>query len=145
MHPGVLEARTEMYNDWVSRWITNIDPEVKRIYAIATMLHPYFKAYDFIDDFDLIPQGDKAWAIRELRNEWAIAWKPRPKPLDAPAAGAPADAPAADAPAADAPAADAPAAHTIGGPVACSGTGDQEAEGDAGWSSWQPCEEGGVA
>ena len=38
MHPGVLEARTEMFDDWVKRWITNLDPEVKRTYAIATLL-----------------------------------------------------------------------------------------------------------
>eukprot|EP00966_Prymnesium_polylepis_P234856 5432228-Prymnesium_polylepis.1 len=69
MHPGVLEARTAMYNDWVSRWVTNIDPVVKRTYAIATLLHPCFKTYDFIDGFDLIPQSDKEWALRELRNE----------------------------------------------------------------------------
>ncbi|KAL1519171.1 hypothetical protein AB1Y20_003431 [Prymnesium parvum] len=27
MHAGVLAARTAMYDDWVSRWVTNIDPE----------------------------------------------------------------------------------------------------------------------
>lgn len=43
MHPGVLEARTKMYHDWVARWISNLPSEVKRIYAIATMLHPYLK------------------------------------------------------------------------------------------------------
>ena len=75
MHPGVLQARTEMYDDFVSRWITNINPEVKRTYAIATLLHPCFKTYDFIDGFDLIPQSDKAWALRELRTEWATNWK----------------------------------------------------------------------
>jgi hypothetical protein len=98
MHPGVLEARTNMCNDWVSRWITNIDPNVKRTYAIATLLHPCFKTYDFIDGFDLIPQSDKAWALRELRTEWLTVWKPRPKPLDAPAADAPAGDAMADAP-----------------------------------------------
>lgn len=77
MHDGVLAARTDMYDDWVTRWITNIDPEVKRTYAIATLLHPSFKDYEFIDDFALIPQSDKAWALRELRSEWATVWKPR--------------------------------------------------------------------
>ena len=77
MHDGVHEARTDMYNNWVVRWITNIDPEVKRTYAMATLLHPYFKAYDFIDEFDLIPQSDRMWALRELRSEWATVWKPR--------------------------------------------------------------------
>ena len=67
MHAGVLEARTAMYDDWVLRWISNIDPMVKRTYAISTLLHPCFKKYDFIDDFDLIPQSDKEWALRELR------------------------------------------------------------------------------
>ena len=78
MQAGVLSARTDMHTDWVRRWITNIDPHAKRIYAIATMLHPAFKQYDFIDDFDLIPQTDKAWALSELRNEWLTVWKPRP-------------------------------------------------------------------
>ena len=82
MHDGVLEARTDMYDDWVTRWITNIDPEVKRTYAIATLLHPYFKDYDFIDDFALIPPSDKAWALRELRSEWATVWKPRPPAVE---------------------------------------------------------------
>ena len=48
----------------------------------------------------MIPQSDKEWALRELRNEWATVWKPRPKPADAPAADAPAD----DAPSAAPPA-----------------------------------------
>ena len=47
-------------------WIINIDPHAKRIYAIATLLHPAFKHYDFIDDFDLVPATDKAWALNEL-------------------------------------------------------------------------------
>lgn len=89
MHPGVLEARTAMYNDWVTRWITNLDPEAKRIYAIATLMHPCFKEYDFIDDFDLIPKSDKAWAIRELRNEWRTAWKPGPVTNTSPEQGSP--------------------------------------------------------
>eukprot|EP00966_Prymnesium_polylepis_P170657 3945023-Prymnesium_polylepis.1 len=89
MHPGVLEARTDMYNDFVARWITNIDPMVKRTYAIATLLHPCFKTYDFIDSFDLIPKSDKAWALRELRCEWAASWKPRPAPVTAAATPVP--------------------------------------------------------
>ena len=68
-----------MYDDWVSRWITNLDPAVKRTYAIATLLHPCFKLYEFIDDFDLIPQSDKVWALRELRTEWSTVWKPHKK------------------------------------------------------------------
>lgn len=102
IHPGVLKARTEMYDDFESRWVTNIDPKVKRTYAIATLLHPCFKTYDFIDDFDLIPQSDKAWALSELRFEWATVWKPRPKTLEPPEALEPsADSPKpADVPAA---------------------------------------------
>ena len=102
MHDGVLEARTDMCDDWVARWITNLAPEVKRVYAIAALLHPCFKTYDFIDDIDIIPQADKAWALRELRTEWATVWKPKREAATtsdsaAPAAGdaAPADAPAA--------------------------------------------------
>eukprot|EP00966_Prymnesium_polylepis_P108900 2520566-Prymnesium_polylepis.1 len=96
MHPGVLQARTDMYDDWVSRWITNLDPTVKRTYAIATLLHPCFKTYEFIDDFELIPASDKEWALRELRNEWATVWKPRPQPPSA-ANAPPPTADAADA------------------------------------------------
>ena len=81
MHSSVLEARTAMYDDWVLRWITNLPLETKRTYAIATLLHPCFKSYDFIDGFDLIPSTDKAWALRELRTEWSTVWKPRPKPI----------------------------------------------------------------
>jgi hypothetical protein len=99
MHDGVLLARTAMYEDWVRRWITNLDLEVKRTYAIATMLHPCFKSYDFIDDFDLIPSSDKAWALRELRTEWSTVWKPKAKPADAEPEGA---EPAAEVPAATA-------------------------------------------
>ena len=48
----------------------------------SRLLHPCFKAYDFIDGFDLIDQSDKAWALRELRTEWSAVWKPRPKPVE---------------------------------------------------------------
>ena len=71
MHQGVLAARTAMHDDWVSRWITNLPDETKRTYAIATLLHPYFKDYSFIDGFDMIPSSDKEWALRELRTEWS--------------------------------------------------------------------------
>ena len=102
MHPGVLKARTAMYDDWVRRWITNLAPEVKRTYAIASLLHPCFKTYDFVDNMELIPASDKAWALRELRMEWATVWKQRPTPAPAPAPtpAGPSDAAAAD-PAAD--------------------------------------------
>lgn len=102
MHDGVLKARTDMYNDWVARWITTLDPEVKRTLAIATLLHPCFKAYDFIDGFDLIDQSDKAWALRELRTEWSTVWKPRPKPVEGGAPGGSADPMPAASPAANA-------------------------------------------
>ena len=100
MHPGVLAARTEMYDDWVLRWITNLDPEVKRTYAIASLLHPCFKTYDFIDGLDLIPQGDKALALRELRTEWTTVWKPPPKATEPAAAAAATLTTATEAPAA---------------------------------------------
>ena len=104
MHQGVLAARTAMHDDWVSRWITNLPDETKRTYAIATLLHPYFKDYSFIDGFDMIPSSDKEWALRELRTEWSTVWKPKaaePTTTD----GAPAPAPTpetAPAPEADA-------------------------------------------
>lgn len=75
MHSGVLTARSSMYDDWVSRWITNLPLEVKRTYAIATLLHPCFKKYEFIDNLSFIPITDKAWALRELRTEWMTVWK----------------------------------------------------------------------
>ena len=101
MHPGVLKARTAMYDDWVRRWITNLTAEVKRTYAIASLLHPCFKAYDFVDGLALIPAGDKAWALRELRTEWATVWKlsqpfPASAPAPAPTSAGPSDAAAAD-------------------------------------------------
>ena len=58
-----------MHANWMLRWVTNLDPAVKRVYAIATQLHPCFKTYDFIDGFDFIPESDKAWALQELRTE----------------------------------------------------------------------------
>ena len=90
MHAGVLEARTAMHADFVSRWITNLPDETKRTYAIATLLHPCFKSYDFIDEYNFIPSSDKAWALSELRTEWSTVWKPRPEPDEtapAPASG----------------------------------------------------------
>ncbi|KAL1511652.1 hypothetical protein AB1Y20_004942 [Prymnesium parvum] len=48
---------------------------VKRTLAIATLLHPSFKSYDFIDGLSFIAQSDKAWALRELRTEWKFLWK----------------------------------------------------------------------
>lgn len=75
MHPPVLAARTLMHMDWMERWVDQLDRAVKRTLAIATLLHPSFKEYDFIDDLDFIPAGDKSWALRELRNEWLFVWK----------------------------------------------------------------------
>ena len=99
MHPGVLKARTAMYDDWVRRWITNLTAEVKRTYAIASLLHPCFKAYDFVDGLALIPAGDKAWALRELRTEWATVWKlSQPFPASAPLPPPPPPAPLAPQP-----------------------------------------------
>ena len=111
MHPGVLAARTAMHDDWMMRWITTLDPAVKRVYAISTLLHPCFKTYDFIDSFDFIPQSDKEWALQELRTEWKYMWKPKPE--------APAVEPAATEPAAAAPAT-APAAAPAVAPAAAS-------------------------
>lgn len=102
MHAGVLKARTEMHSDWVSRWITNLDPEAKRTYALATLLHPYFKTYHFVEDFRLLPESEKAWALRELRSEWATTWKPsgstqvHNEGADHDSSGAPADADVAE-------------------------------------------------
>eukprot|EP00966_Prymnesium_polylepis_P242826 5615801-Prymnesium_polylepis.1 len=101
MHAGVLSARTDMHDDFMLRWVTNLDPATKRTYATATLLHPCFKTYDFIDAFDFIPKSDKAWALQELSTEWKFLWKPKPAapdPTAAPAApdsAAPAVAPAA--------------------------------------------------
>ena len=88
-----------MYDDWVRRWITNLAPEAKRTYAIASLLHLCFKTYDFVDNMELIPESDKAWALRELRTEWATVWKQTPTLAPAPAP-TPSDAAAAN-PAAD--------------------------------------------
>ena len=51
MHAGVLEARTAFHNDVKRRYVTEIDPAHKRTNAIATLLHPCFKDYDFINDY----------------------------------------------------------------------------------------------
>ena len=66
-----------MYHDWMRRWITELPQEVKRTYMIATLLHPCFKTYDFIEGCALIPATDKVLALGELRIEWATVWKPR--------------------------------------------------------------------
>jgi hypothetical protein len=77
--------------------MTNLDLETKRTYAIATLLHPCFKTYDFIDDLSIIPASDKEWALRELRTEWATVWKAKAAPADATTT----DEPGTDAPAED--------------------------------------------
>lgn len=75
LHPSVRQARSAMYADWISRWVTNLDMASKRIYAIATLLHPGFKSYDFVDHLNFVPSSDKTWALRELRTEWEFQWK----------------------------------------------------------------------
>ena len=78
MDTGVREARTTMWDDMVRRWITQLPLETKRTYAIATLLHPCFKKYDFIDAYpSLVQSSEKQWAIRELRTEWLTVWKPQ--------------------------------------------------------------------
>ena len=54
IHAGVAAARKAMYRDWLDRWVTHLDPSVKRTYAIAALLHPCFKEYDFIDGLDFV-------------------------------------------------------------------------------------------
>lgn len=54
MHGGVLAARTAMYGDLVSYWISNLAHETKRTYAIATLLHRCFKNYYFVDGLQCI-------------------------------------------------------------------------------------------
>lgn len=62
-----------VHADHVPRRASNLKSAVQRVYAIATLLNPGFKCYDFIDDFDFIPaHDDKAWATRELRTEWKL-------------------------------------------------------------------------
>jgi hypothetical protein len=73
MIPGVLDARTDFHEDWVDRFVTNLDPVAKRQYAIATLFHPYFKAYDFVGS----TAQEKMWALSEMRNEWLFTWKPK--------------------------------------------------------------------
>ena len=108
IHKGVLAARTALYTDTLRRFVTDIDPAHKRVYAIATLLHPCFKDYSFIDAYDFIDVSDKAWALQELSSEWKFQWKPKPKPPSA--AGSSADPPAA----ADPPvAADSPGPPTV--------------------------------
>ena len=79
MHQGVLAARTEMYKDWYRRWVTELRPaEAKKVYAISTLLHPFFKDYSFIDAYSFVDASDKAWALGELRSEWRFEWKNKP-------------------------------------------------------------------
>lgn len=73
----VLTARRAMHADMVTRWITTLSPDVKRLMAIASQLHPLFKAYTFAEK--ILP-NEKSWALRELRTEWRTNWKPRPRP-----------------------------------------------------------------
>ena len=91
MHAGVLNARTNLHNDLLRRFVTELDPVFKRTYAIATLLHPWFKDYSFIDEYSFIDQSDRVWAFRELETEWKFKWKP--KPISAP--GSSADPPTA--------------------------------------------------
>jgi len=101
MHSGVLEARTALHDDLFRRWITKLPPETKKVYAIATLLHPCFKDYSFIDEYAFVSAADKPWALSELRNEWRINWKNKPLRMPAPEVAA-APAPASPAPAATA-------------------------------------------
>eukprot|EP00966_Prymnesium_polylepis_P289306 6682894-Prymnesium_polylepis.1 len=75
---------------------------------MSTLLHPCFKDYSFIDEYDFIDASDKAWALQELRSEWKFKWKPAATagtssdppptvadpPANSPTATAPAPAPA---------------------------------------------------
>ncbi|KAL1527815.1 hypothetical protein AB1Y20_009198 [Prymnesium parvum] len=70
-----------MQIDWLKRWVVNLEPSVKRVYALATLLHPGFKTYDFIEGLEFIPATDKDWALRELRSEWKFVWKVKGKAM----------------------------------------------------------------
>jgi len=77
-----------MYRDWMRRWITELPQEVKRTYMIATLLHPCFKTYNFIEGWcALIPATVKVLAVGELRIEWATVWKPWSTSTATPAEG----------------------------------------------------------
>lgn len=74
MHQGVLAARTALHEDLLDRWVTKLDCNVKRTFAIASLLHPFFKDYAFIEGLSFIPAGEKAWALKELRTDWEYVW-----------------------------------------------------------------------
>ena len=75
---GVLTARTELHKDMLNRYVINVDPFHKRVWAIAALLHPAFKDNGFITAYDFIPASDTAWALSELRSEWKFSWKNKP-------------------------------------------------------------------
>eukprot|EP00967_Tisochrysis_lutea_P038977 scaffold46765_cov39-Tisochrysis_lutea.AAC.1 len=76
LEAGVMEARTLLYDDFKRRWVSQLPFETKRTYAIAIMLHPCFKHFDFVDEYTFTLASDKAWAKRELMTEWLAAYKP---------------------------------------------------------------------
>lgn len=80
MSPGLNSARHVLHDEVKRRFITGLDPEVKKLYYIATLLHPCFKDVDFSTEYSFVPVTDRTWALAELKKEWRFNWAPAPMP-----------------------------------------------------------------
>ena len=66
--PNVQFARAAFIADLRDRWVDNLNPDVRRLLVISTLLDPRFKSFEF-------PlHGGRVCALRLLRAEWRI-WK----------------------------------------------------------------------
>jgi hypothetical protein len=71
---NLKKKKKVLHEDLIRRWLQDLDLNEKRNFAISALLHPLFKDYSFIDQFDFVDSADKQWALRELRAEW-LKWK----------------------------------------------------------------------
>ena len=77
MSSDVAKARHTLHDEIKRRFIKDINHTVKRLYYIAMLLHPCFKDVNFGDLYSFVPEGDRQWALGELRNEWRFKWAPK--------------------------------------------------------------------
>jgi hypothetical protein len=78
IHKSIAEAREWMHDDLMSRFVTNMDPETLKVFAICTLFDPRYKTWRFKGAFNNLHADTLTW----VRAEWAAKWCPASKADD---------------------------------------------------------------
>lgn len=72
MHDEVRVARTAMHEDYMRRWVNELNRETLRVLCVCTMLDPRFKSWKFPGVYSHLREE----AVKHVTSEWKINWAP---------------------------------------------------------------------